>query len=43
MNRERVDRTVHTPRSRFQGLHLMLLLITCLLASQVLTAHEGAL
>jgi len=29
MNRERVDRTVHTPRSRALGMHLMLLLITC--------------
>ena len=32
-----------TPRSRALGMHLILVLVSCLLASQVLLAHEGVL
>ncbi|CRL47497.1 MULTISPECIES: SCO family protein [Pseudomonas] len=41
--REGADLHVHTPRSRALGMHLILVLVTCLLASQVLLAHEGVL
>ena len=43
MNRREADLPLHTPRSRALGMHLILMLVTCLLASQVLLAHEGAL
>lgn len=43
MKREGADMKMHTPRSRALGMHLILMLVTCLLASQVLVAHEGAL
>lgn len=43
MNRRGADRSLHTPRSRALGMHLILVLVTCLLASQVLLAHEGVL
>ncbi len=38
-----MDMNVHTPRSRALGMHLILVLVVCLLASQVLLAHEGVL
>ncbi|WP_130905106.1 MULTISPECIES: SCO family protein [unclassified Pseudomonas] len=38
MNREGVDVRRHTPRSRALGMHLVLLLSACLLASQLLVA-----
>lgn len=43
MIRRGADTPVHTPRSRALGMHLILLLVTFLLVSQVLLAHEGAL
>lgn len=43
MIRRGADMTLHTPRSRALGMHLILVLVTFLLASQVLLAHEGAL
>lgn len=33
--------TQPTPRSRALGMHLMLVLVTCLLGSQVLIAHQA--
>ncbi|MGB8975693.1 MAG: electron transporter SenC, partial [Pseudomonas capeferrum] len=35
MNREGVDMKPHTPRTRALGMHLVLVLATCLLASQL--------
>ena len=43
MNRAGADRPLPTPRSRALGMHLILMLVTCLLATRVLVAHEGAL
>lgn len=40
MNRRTADKPLYTPRSRALGMHLILVLVTCLLASQVLLAHE---
>ncbi|MBN3965204.1 SCO family protein [Pseudomonas gregormendelii] len=42
MNRLPVDRPLYTPRSRALGMHLVLLLVTCVLASRLLLAHEAA-
>jgi len=40
MNRRHGDRPVQTPRSRALGLHLVLVLVVCVLASRVLLAHQ---
>lgn len=42
MNRLPVDQPLYTPRSRALGMHLVLLLVTCVLASRLLLAHEAA-
>ncbi|POA30206.1 c-type cytochrome [Pseudomonas fluorescens] len=41
MKREGADMTQPTPRSRALGMHLILVLVTCLLGSQVLIAHQA--
>ncbi|MCA4960884.1 SCO family protein [Pseudomonas sp. Y24-6] len=41
MNRLPVDRPLHTPRSRALSMHLVLLLVTCVLAGRLLLAHEA--
>jgi protein SCO1/2 len=40
MNRESADMNGHTPRSRALGMHLVLMLVSCLLATRLLVAHE---
>ncbi|MCK1793602.1 SCO family protein [Pseudomonas violetae] len=42
MNRPGADQPMHTQRSRALGMHLVLLLVTCLLASRLLVAQEAA-
>ena len=42
MNRLPVDQPLYTPRSRALGMHLVLLLVTCVLAGRLLLAHEAA-
>lgn len=42
MNRPGADQPLHTPRSRALGMHLVLMLVACLLASRLLVAHEVA-
>ena len=41
MNREGVDMKWQTPRSRALGMHLVLVLVTCVLASQLLVAGQS--
>ncbi|MPQ72311.1 SCO family protein, partial [Pseudomonas sp. MWU12-2323] len=41
MNREGVDMKWQTPRSRDWGMHLVLVLATCVLASQLLVAGQS--
>lgn len=42
MNRRHGDRSVHTPRSLALGMHLVLILVVCVLASRVLLAHQAS-